>query len=168
MGTFLGPPSSIGIVSSGIFGLSAAPPPPSSVTFSINAGANSNGPFNNPPNTYQFGWGVAGSTPSGSGAGSIVPPVVFVNGALLVAFGAIEDSVGSQFFLALCLAGGPFPQNWFTDVSYIDNNSNPQLFTSAAANFNTPWDETAGNFTIWTWQPVLPNVGFPNPITVTW
>lgn len=165
MSGFQGP--NITLVTSGFFGAAGAAPPVSQTTFSITAGIQSFGPFEAPPNSYQNGWGAAAGTPSGFGEGSITPSFVDINGGTLIVFGSIFDVISSQFYLALCVAG-VFPQNLFNTVSYVDNDGNPQSFSSALANFNSPWDSTASDFTIWTWQPVLDSVAFPNPITVTW
>jgi len=146
------------------------PAVPGSVTFTIVAGPNSNGPYvNGPPNTYEFaaGSGTVGP-PSGSTAGAINGDPVLVNAATIVAVGQVSSGPGPHYN-TLCLQG-VLPQNYFTNWVFDDGAGNHYDLSSASANFNTPWDETGGGFTIWSW-PVPSGQEFAplnQPMTVNW
>lgn len=140
----------------------------------------STGPsFNGPGQTFDAGGGTTFviGTPSGFTGGSIVPDPSLIGGALVVAFGNFSTAPGNippfGIFFMLILDGGALPQNQFAALDF--STSNPVQtwhLTSAAAQFNNPWNDTAtpNGYSTWVWpnnlgfadQPV-----FTTPIVVT-
>jgi len=141
-----------------------------SVTFSVTAGFNSNGPFSGPPATTTDGAFADVTAPSGHSSGAIAPDPTDINGAHLIVFGIIGVSGGGGDWVVVCLEG-VHPQNFFTNVTFIDGSSNNYNLASSGANFNDPalaMDLTGLGFTTWAWPAVASFVSLPTPITINW
>jgi len=132
----------------------------------------STGPsFNGPGQTYDAGNGTTGifPTPSGFTGGAISPDPSFINGAGIVAFGNFSTAPANippnGIFFMLILDGGTHPQNFFTSLDFSTVNPvQTWHLTTAAAQFNTPWDDrlTGGGYTTWVWPN---NLGFADQPT---
>lgn len=138
----------------------------------------SSGPSSNGPGQTYYGAASSGifGTPSGFVGGSFAPDPFNLHGVPLVAFGQVGTSPatippnGNAFIVILNQAG--LPQNFFTGVSFTLGSGNSYNLLTAAAMFNTPWDDTAtgGGYTTWVWTSLegfFPPASWPNPITFT-
>lgn len=106
--------------------------------------------------------------PSGFSCGNVNTPPVFVNGQQLVVFG--NASQGPQGFWSICLPG-VLAQNFFTSVAFQDAGGTPITLLSAAANFNSDYNELPG-YTVWTWPFIASfphgSPGIGTDIVITW
>jgi hypothetical protein len=122
------------------------------VTFSILAAPNSNGPYQclpGPGSSAEFSADSASlGSVCGTTTGAIVGDPVSVNGAALLTAGQVKG--GGPHYNTVCLAGD-LPQNHFINWTFDDGAGNTYDLTSASAGFSTPWDDTGSGGTIWTW-----------------
>lgn len=142
-----------------------------SVTFTISAQPNSNGPFNAPPNptnSYEFAAGSAVILPpSGNTAGNITGDPVLVNAATIVAIGQISNGNDGFHYNILALSGVR-TQGYFTNMTFDDGTGFLYNLASAAANFNTTYADIG--VTIWAWQVPVGHTFAPLnlPFTINW
>jgi hypothetical protein len=166
----------------GFFG--PAPAAPGGVSFSIPiAAGGSTGPSaNGPGQSYNGGASTASALniPAGFFGESpfpINPDPTLINGVALSAFGLMSTSPvnlppnGLGFVLILAQAG--LPQNFFAAVDFTLGDGNVYHLTSASAQLNNPWDDTATGigFTTWVWpnslEPFFPPASYPGLIVVS-
>ena len=141
-------------------------------------GVGSTGPsFNGPGQTFFSAVTSTAGTPSGFSGPGAAPDPLTIKGAQLSTFGMISTSPvnlppnGLGFIVILATAG--LPQNHFTSVSFTLSNGHSYTLTTASADFNTPWDDTAttSGWTTWVWpnsvEPFFPPPSFSSAITFT-